>query len=264
MLAARGKTCLRSEGMNRDGIEAAARALAEAERAHRRIAALPDGGHPATPAEAMAIEARVLELVGREVAGWKVATNSEGVSTWGAIYAEDCLTSPARLPAERMPLRGVEGEVAFRFTRDLPARAEPYSRNEIRAVLAAFPAIEIVDSRFENYDGTPSLDRTADRMSNGGLVSGTAEPGADQRDLSNLHVTLIRNGETVLDRMGGHSRKDPLLPVIEFIHARQSSLSFRAGQFITAGTLTGVVFGEKGDDYRVHFSGLGAVEVAFS
>ena len=62
-------------------------------------------------------------------------------------------------------------------------------------------------------------------------------------DLSQLHVTLVCDGKTLLDQVGGHSRGDPLLPAIEFIRARQEQVTFRAGQFITAGTLTGMIQG---------------------
>lgn len=250
--------------MTPDAIDRAARRLAEAGRDSRHIPSLPDDARPSTPAEAHAVQARAAEISGQPVAGWKIATNTEGISTWGAIYAADCLLSPAVLPAGRMPLCGVEGEIAFRFHRDLPSRVDPYSREEIRAALAAFPAIEIVDTRFESYADTPALDRLADRMSNGGLIVGAAEPGAESRDLSSLRVTLACDGQILLDQVGGHSRKDPLLPVIDFVHARQAEMDFRNGQFITAGTLTGIVYGRKGQTYTVRFDGLGAVEVTFS
>jgi 2-keto-4-pentenoate hydratase len=250
--------------MNSEETGRAARLLANADRNHSHIAALPDGLHPGSPSEAMALQAQVVSLSGETVAGWKVATTAEGVSTWGAIYARDVLASPAKLEAGRMPMRGVEGEVAFRFVRDLPARTAPYSREEIEAVLTAFPAIEIVDSRFESYAGTPATDRLADRMSNGGIVIGKAEAGADKLDLSQRHVTLTCDGKTILDQVGGHSRGDPLLPAIEFIHARQEQLTFRTGQFITAGTLTGMIQGTPGQRYEVTFDGLGGVGLTFA
>jgi 2-keto-4-pentenoate hydratase len=249
--------------MTPDQIEAAAQALAGADRSHQPIAALPGHVHPASPAEAHAIQERLVALSGETIAGWKIATTPEGVATWGVIYERDVFESPARVAAGLMPMRGIEGEVAFRFTADLPARAAPYSRAEIRTLLAAIPVIEIVDTRFADYAATPVLDRLADRMSNGGLVVGTAEAGADARDLSKLRVTLIGESDTLLDQVGGHSRGDPLLPVIDFVNARQQSLGFHAGELITAGTLTGLIRGEPGGRYRVTFEGLGTASVTF-
>lgn len=250
--------------MTLDEIEATAKLLAEADRNHRPLAALPEGLHPANPAEAHAIQERLVALLGETVAGWKIATTPEGVATWGVIYARDVFDSPATIAAERMPMRGIEGEVAFRFTADLPARAEPYSRAEIRAVLATIPVIEVVDTRFADYAATPASDRLADRMSNGGLVVGKAEPGAEARDLSQLRVLLTGDGETLLDQVGGHSCGDPLLPVIDFVNARQQSLGFRAGELITAGTLTGLIRGRPGARYTVTFEGLGKASVTFA
>lgn len=225
--------------------------------------ALPLDDAPRSVADAHAIQALLVAMLGRTVAGWKVATTADGVSTWGAIFAGDCFASPATIEAARMPMLGVEGEIAFRFKAGLPARTALYSRAEIEAVLDPFPAIEIVDTRFARYADAPALDRLADRMSNGGFVFGTSEAGGAALDLSQLHVALKRDGETLLDRIGGHGRGDPLLPVIEFVHAVQAGQDFSAGQFITAGTLTGMVPGERGQRFDLGFETFGSVAVTF-
>lgn len=250
--------------MNNEAIEEAARLLAEAAATGRLLQALPERSRPASVMEAHAMQAVLVEHAGEALAGWKVAIDADGHANWGAIYARDCLQSPATLDSRRMPMLGVEGEVAFRFVADLPAREQPYSRQEISAVLAPFPAIEIVDTRFASYADTPLLDRLADRNSNGGLIVGKAEEGAGARDLSQLRVLLMRNGETIVDRIGGHPRKDPLLPVIAFVHARQGDTAFHKNQVITAGTFTGIVYGKPGERYDLTFEGLGSVSVAFT
>ena len=243
--------------------ETAVRLLNEAARDISHIAVLPPGSEPRSVDEAHALQKAVVVASGEAVAGWKVATDAQGQAMWGAIYAKDCLGSPAAVDAGRFPMRGVEGEVAFRFERDLPARQAPYSRDELRAILSAFPAIEIVDTRFASYEDTPVLHRLADRMSNGGIVLGTASPSAASLDLTKLHVSLSRDDETVIDQMGGHSKGAPLLPVLDFIHAVQAEQSFAAGQFITAGTFTGLVRGAAGESYVVSFEGLGDVSLSF-
>jgi 2-keto-4-pentenoate hydratase len=121
----------------------------------------------------------------------------------------------------------------------------------------------VVDSRYADYLGIPVLDRLADRMSNGGLIIGDAAPGAAAADLVNLRVTLICDGEVLVDRRGGHSRGDPMLPMLDFVHARQSSMAFRKGQIITAGTYTGLNFGRLGQNYQVRFEGIGQVRLTF-
>jgi 2-keto-4-pentenoate hydratase len=250
--------------VNNRAIEEAAGLLAEAAATGQLLHALPEGSRPGSAIEAHAIQAVLVERSGQALAGWKVAIDADGRANWGAIYARDSLESPATLDSRRMPMLGVEGEVAFRFVADLPAREQPYSRQEISAVLAPFPAIEIVDTRFASYANTPLLDRLADRNSNGGLILGRAEDGAGARDLSQLRVVLKRNGETIVDRIGGHPRKTPLLPVVAFVHARQGDTAFHESQVITAGTFTGIVYGKPGERYDLTFEGLGSANVEFT
>lgn len=232
--------------------------LAEAARTGVPLMELPEASRPASVAEALAIQDRIVAASGKAVAGWKVSTSPEGEVMYGAIYAEDCHPSPAVLPKDRYPLMGIEGEVAFRFTADLPA-GPALSRDELAAVLTPFPAFEIVASRFMNYAGTPSVVRLADRMSNGGMVIGRPDGQCD--DLGQLPVRLAVNVDVVVDQVGGHARLDPFLPVIEFVNALRPRQGFAAGQFITAGTFTGLRFGHSAEVWELEFTGLGRVQL---
>ena len=60
-----------------------------------------------------------------------------GEPTRGLAYARMIRPSPARMAPAEVPHLGVEGEIAFRFTRDFPARDQPYTREEIAAAVAA-------------------------------------------------------------------------------------------------------------------------------
>jgi 2-keto-4-pentenoate hydratase len=225
-----------------------------------RLAALPAASRPQSVAEAHAIQDRLVARTGKDVAGYKVATDATGSSMYGAIFAEDCFPSDSTIEPGRYSLLGIEGEIAFRLTADLPQQTIPYTREEIAAIVVPFPAIEIVDSRFLNYEHTPPLERLADRMSNGGMVladSGTVSAP----DFTAVRVMLRRDGETLLNRLGGHARGDPLLPVLEFIGAEQGRRDFRAGQFITAGTFTGLLFATPGQSFTVKFEGFGEVSI---
>lgn len=249
--------------MSPDAMDEGVRLLLEAARSGRPLPSLPEASRPATAAEALVAQERLVKALGEEVAGWKVATDAEGVVMWGAILAPDCFASPAQIPSARMPLMGVEAEIAFRLDRDLPVRPEAYSREEIEAAVTAFPAIEIVDSRFASYTGTPMLDRLVDRMSNGGIVCGAPQAGWRALQLAEIPVTLDVDGTQAVNQVGGHARGDPLLPALEFIRAVQHRHPLRAGQFITTGTFTGLRTGKPGERYRVAFAGLGEAEVRF-
>jgi 2-keto-4-pentenoate hydratase len=241
----------------------AARLLADAAATGRPLAALPAAGKPSTAAEALAIQELLVGRSQQAVKGWKVATDAAGTASWGAIFAADCFATPASVDGSRLAPMGVEGEIAFSFDRNLPSRAEPYSRAEIEAVLTAFATIEIVSSRFASYQDTPRVDRIADRMSNGGIVMGALRQDWRGFDLSKLRVTLSVDGVVTVDRIGGHDRGDPLLPALEFIRAVQATKSFQAGQFITTGSFTGLTFGQPGARFAVEFQHFGKVELAF-
>jgi 2-keto-4-pentenoate hydratase len=234
--------------------------LHDAATSGRHLAELPAESRPRTVAEAHAIQDRLVRRSGKAVAEWKVSTAADGEVMYGAIYAEDCHPSPAVVAASKHRLMGIEAEIAFRFTDDLPPRERNYSRDELTGLLAPFPVFEIVDSRFANYADTAPIIRLADRMSNGAMVIGRAD-GAVAADLAAIHVRLAINGTTVVEQVGGHARKDPLLPAIEFINARQRTQHFAAGEFITCGTFTGLRFARADEVYEVAFGGLGSVRL---
>lgn len=119
----------------------------------------------------------------------------------GVIY--DLYPSPARIPASQVPLCGVEGEVAFRFTRDLPPRPTPYTRDEVMAAVDACPAIEVVHSRYEDHATRSPLEKLADCISNGAFAPAATRPGWQSLDLGKLHVILRVNGEIVVEQEGG-------------------------------------------------------------
>lgn len=246
-------------------LETAIELLSDVAKSGNWLPALPVASKPSSISEALAMQHALVAQLERNPRGWKVTTDpSTGASMWGVIFEADCFASPAKVASKMYAPLGVEGEIAFRFDRDLPSRCEPYSRSEIEAILTAFPVIEIVSSRFVSYQDTPILDRLVDRMSNGGLVIGEDRPDWRSIDLSKLRVTLTCDGGTILDRIGGHARVDPLLPALDFIRTVQSEKSFKAGEVITTGTFTDLVFGKPGQHFAVEFHGFGHVGLTFN
>ena len=243
--------------------EEAVRIFAEARRSSVRIAALPASARPADLAEAHAIQDATATALGDPVSGWKVAITPAGEVMRGAIFRSRMLASPAVLPASVVPLLGIEAEIAFRFERDLPPREAEYSEAEITEATTALAAIEIVDSRFQNYKDTPLLDRTADCMSNGALVSGTARPDWRMIDLAGLAVTLTVNGEVVIQQTAGHAAGNPIRPAVPLVNALRQAGGVKAGQVITTGTYTGLVFVKPGDHVVAAFAGFGTAEIRF-
>ena len=247
--------------MDKDQIEQAAKLLVQARRSMEPIDGLPEALRPANVTDAHAIQDATTAGLGKTVGAFKAMAPANGEATRGVIYADTVLASPARIPAAQVPQCGVEGEVAFVFRRDLPARGTPYSRDEVAAAVDACAAIEVVTSRYRDLDRASNLEKLADSISNGAFVY--ARPNADWRglELGKLKVVLTVNGAPVLERVGGHPTGDPLGVAVALVNMLPGGV--RAGQYVTCGSLTGLRFLKPGDVCGVTFDGLGAASVTF-
>ncbi len=249
--------------MDHKAIQEVAGLFMQARRSGELLESLPEACRPATVADAHAIQHATIEGLGERIGGWKVALQKSGEVLRGAIFVSRILESPASVPASRMPLLGVEAEIAFRFDRDLPPRDREYTKEEVSDAVTALVAIEIVDSRFRNYKDTPLMHRAADCVSNGGLVRGTVQPSWRERDLSKLEACLKFDGQEIVRRVGGHPQVDPLLPAIALVNDLRRGGGVRAGQIATTGTYTGLNFAKPGQRVDVVFEQFGSAAVQF-
>jgi 2-keto-4-pentenoate hydratase len=249
--------------MDARAIEQAARMLARAWRTGERLERLPEACRPRNGAEAVAIQAAVLAELGETVAGWKVSLSQQFGLMIGLLPRSRVFANGAVVDASPFSMLGIEAEIAFRFERSLPAREAPYERAEIEAAVTAFPAIEIVDTRFQSYEGAHVLDRAADFISHGGFVAGPGRSGWQGFDLESIEATVTINGVERVRRSGGHPLRDPLLPAIALVNHLRHSTGALAGAFVTTGTYTGLERAFAGDVVEARFEGLGSVEVRF-
>jgi 2-keto-4-pentenoate hydratase len=249
--------------MNEQQIARAAALLVGARRSGTPLDGLPVDATPASIADAHAIQDAVTAGLGRPVAAFKAMAPANGEPTRGVIYAHTIHASPAKVAVSEVPQCGVEGEVAFVFRRDLPARAAPYSRDEVAAAVDACAAIELVSSRYRDFANASTLVKLADAIANAAFVH--AAPIADWRALEfgKLKVTLTVNGAPVLEQAGGHPTGDPLAVAVALANMMRGQGGVRAGQFVTCGSYTGLRYLKPGDVCGVRFDGLGAAEVTF-
>jgi 2-keto-4-pentenoate hydratase len=250
--------------MDEQHINQAAALLVQARRSMQPIAGLPETCRPASVTDAHAIQDATTAALGKAVGAFKAMAPPNGEPNRGVIYDGTILATPARMPAATVPACGVEGEVAFVFRRDLPPRDRPYTRDEVSAAADPLVAIEVIDSRYADRNAVSNLENLADSISNGGFVH--APPVADWRALAlgELRVRLTVNGETVIDKEGGHPTGDPLGAAVALVNMLRDKTGVRAGQFVTCGSWTGLRFLKPGDVCGVAFEGLGAAEVTFT
>jgi 2-keto-4-pentenoate hydratase len=246
-------------------IAEAAGLLAGARSTRTRIAALPASATPQSVREAHAIQDEVAKRTGAVVGAYKAnapTASSEGLR--GLIFAPVIFASPVVFPTAEAPQCGIEGEVAFRFRQDMPPRAAPYSRDEVAAAVDACAAIEVVSSRYADSGTATVLDKLADNISNGGFVPGALLKDWRGLDLGQIKVKLTVNGETVVEKAGGHPIGDPLGVAVALVDMMRSAAGVKAGQYVTTGSYTGLRYFKPGDRCHVVFEGLGEAELSFT
>lgn len=244
--------------MDQRAVAQATELLVAARRTGQKLDALPPECRPQTLDDAFQIQDATLAALGETIAGWKVALVDNRVVR-GPIMASRVHESGAQVKAATVPLMGIEGEIAFRFERDLPAGKHSYE--DVANAVSAFAAFEIVDSRYKSYPDVSAQERNADFVSNGGFVRGPSAANWRKLDLVNIAVTLTIGGQDIVKRNGGHITGDPLLPAVAL--ANDLPTGIKAGQFITTGTYTGMPFAKVGQTATVAFAGFGPVEVSF-
>jgi len=164
----------------------------------------------------------------------------------------------------------VEAEVAFRLGQDIaPATEEEITLELVRdAVEAALPALEIVDSRIENWDIT-FTDTVADNASSGLFVIGTDarpldRPGVEGCSPVDVEMTLTINGEVRSTGNGAACLGDPLEALRWLaVQAYRFGDPLRAGHLILSGALGPFVPFAAGDDVVATISGFAPLSVKF-
>ncbi|MBT7950269.1 MAG: 2-oxo-3-hexenedioate decarboxylase [Gammaproteobacteria bacterium] len=156
----------------------------------------------------------------------------------------------------------IEGEVAVMTNKTLKGPG-----CHIGSVLAAIdfvmPAIEIIDSRYENFRfDLKSV--IADNTSAAGYVTGSNMKRIEELDLPTLGVVLEKNGEIVELGAGAAVLGHPAASVAmlaNMLAERGEEIS--AGTFIMTGGITAAVAVEKGDNINMRCQDIGSVSMRF-
>jgi 2-keto-4-pentenoate hydratase len=196
-------------------------------------------------------------------AAWKAGAPSDKVvPTAAPIAPEKLLRSPASAAAAGMNMIGVEAEVAFRLSRDLPPREKRYSEREIAgAVSEVLAVIELCDTRLAGWKESSGLWKLADFQNNGALVTGSGTADWQAIDFLRQEVEFAI-GDKVLKATGTHPFGNPfrLMPWIAR-HCSKRGAGLRAGDIVTTGAWTGLQFAKAGDVVTARFPGIGEATV---
>ncbi|WP_149535792.1 2-keto-4-pentenoate hydratase [Siccirubricoccus phaeus] len=248
--------------MAEDRITQAAQALLAARQGAPKAANL-GAAAPTSMAEAFAIQRAVLAGIGGSIGGYKCAAPPGKDPSAAIMNGATIRPSPATWQMPREGRIGIETEVAFRLARPLPARATPYNREEVLdAVAAAFPVMEMVESRYQDPRAVNPLEAMADNVAHAGLVFGADVPNWRSLDLPNLAVKQTAGGETQVERIGGNPSLDPVTPLVWLANFLPTvGLHLEAGQVVTTGSCTGLLWVPGKQRVTGGFAGFGEVAV---
>lgn len=252
--------------MDKTAIEKAAELLAAARTSGRKTDGLPAALRPTSDEDSFAIQEAVTRRLGATIGAWKVGVpGGTAPNSYAPIYAPDVLTGNQHFAADKVTLRGVEGEIAIKLGKDLPARDKEYSRAEVEAAIASVHAvIEVVDSRYSDFAAANYHEKLADNVSNGALVLGPAVTDWQKLNLGAVPVTFTIAGTVQTEKVGGVPGGDPVNSLTWLANRLRTRGGMKAGQVVTTGSCTGLPFAKAGDTVTTKFEGLGEVSVSFA
>ena len=256
----------------------AARYFYEIHRGRKPLPPTPSEIGGASIDEAYAIQEALQSLLIPErgpIAGYKIALTTPvmqqlmGIdhSIAGAIFANTVHGAPATLRCADYTRIAVECEIAVRLGADLPARAKPYTREEVaEAVEACLPSIELIeDHGCDAYKLVGGRGLIANNAWNAGSVLGAAVSDWRRRDLAAMVGRMEINGVEIGrgrggDVMGGHPLH-ALAWVANTVAARGRPL--RRGMIVQTGSVVATQWPKARDTVTVRFDGLGEASARF-
>jgi 2-keto-4-pentenoate hydratase len=222
---------------------------------------------------AYAVQSRVAEsrtLAGHRVVGRKIGLTSPSVQEqfgvfqpdFGLLFSDMMYASGEPVPLDRFLQPRVEAEVAFVLGRPIK-NPDSTVAEVLRATEFVLAAIEIVDSRVEDWD-IRITDTIADNASSGAVVLGTTPYSLTGLDLTEVAMVLEHDGEKVSSGTGADCMGSPVTAVAWL--AREVARRGRPlaeGEIVLSGALGPVVPVEGPGSYRARLDGMGAVDAVF-
>jgi 2-oxo-3-hexenedioate decarboxylase len=207
---------------------------------------------------------------GRRLSGYKAGLTSKAkmdqmgvnVPAFGVLMGDTCVLDGGAVDTGALIHPKVEAEIAFVTAVELAGTVT------IDQVLAAtdfvMPAIEVLDSRFENFKfDLPSV--IADNTSAAHYVVGGAPRRPNGLDLRLLGVVMERNGVLVGAAAGAAVLGHPAASVAALVQwLAGSGKALPAGSVVMTGGLTEAITVSAGDHVAVRVQHLGTVGVRFA
>ncbi|MFO1396207.1 MAG: fumarylacetoacetate hydrolase family protein [Burkholderiales bacterium] len=240
-----------------------------------RLRELPPALRPSSRAEGYAIQAEWMAGSARPLFGWKIAATSAAGQRHinvdgpiaGRVLAESVVPDGAVVPLAGNQMRVAELELAFRMGADLPPRAQRYGVDEVMAAVATLhPAIEIPDSRYEDFCAVGAPQLIADNACGHRFMLGAAAAfDWRARDLAAHAVAADVAGKSHHEGHGRNALGDPRVALAWLVNELcDLGLTLRAGEVVTTGTCVVPIQVVPGDRVTADFGELGTLAVGFA
>jgi 2-keto-4-pentenoate hydratase len=258
--------------MTVEQVDARIARLLEAEATQTEIARI-DPNSDLSEREAYELQFRLIDAKlarGDRVVGLKTGLTSRAKQEtmnvrqpiFGHIMASSLIPEGQPVRCAELIHPRAEPEIGFLLGRDLEGE-DVTAAQACYAAALAFPAIEIIDSRFENFR-FGLTDVIADNTSAARAIFGSNGIEPASVDLRLVGAVYMKNGMVESTAAGAAILGSPW-EALAWLARRATQLGrpLRAGQMVLAGALTDAVFVGPGDNVRIEFSTLGSLTAAF-
>ena len=212
---------------------------------------------------------------GRRTVGHKIGLTSRAMQLASQIsepdygtLLDDMVFAPGDIPADRFIAARVEVELAFVLKRKLEGHTITVD-DVLDATDFVTPAIEIIDSRIEQFDRHTKVmrrvqDTISDNAANAGIVLGGRRVAPREVDLPWCGAILRQNGAVEETGLAAGVQGHPAIGVAWLaMKLAPWGECLEAGEIVLAGSFTRPVAGKRGDRFDADYGTLGRFEFQF-
>ncbi len=211
---------------------------------------------------------RMREASGEKVIAIKMGLTSEAKRKqmdldsplYGVLSDQMLIRSGGQFSLDGMIHPKIEPEVAFSIVKDLKGAV---SREEVLdACDGVYPALEILDSRYEQFKYFSMEEVVSDNSSSCSYILGAKVEDFREIDLTKLEMVMKVNGEVSQSGTSEAISGDPVVSVIQLCELlAKRDLYLKAGTVVLAGAATAATPLESGMEVELSVEKLGGASV---
>ena len=253
---------------------------------HHFAHSLMNAGHDLKPIPALTDEAPDMEVAdaykiaadiighkignGRKIAGMKVGVTTVGAMkafgmdspAYGIILDNMTVRDGGRVKMSSLIQPKVEAEIAFRFKASLQGPGVDAAQ-VIAAIDYVFPALEIIDSRFQDWR-VKEQDLIADNTASALVVLGNTHLSPADLDLTTEEAVMEVDGVEAGRGTGAQVLGNPVNAIAWLANKLgEQGRGIVAGQFVIPGSLVAPPLAKAGSTFAAAYTNLGIVTVNF-